>query len=284
MKHYQIRQSITDRSSLSVNLYLKDIAKYPLLTEEEEKLLIQQFPDPKAKELLIKSNLRFVVSIAKQYQGKGVDFADLISAGNMGLIKAIDQFDLNFGFRFLSYAVWWIRDYILKEIQNNGKTIRIPAGKITFINKINKFITEYEQKYGQPPTDDIIAQMLGIEDFNVQNLMSNSIVIIPDTIVNKDGEEESIFDTLHNENENTDKSLQFKSITVEIIDVLKRNLNQTEFEIITELFGINVNPLSLDEIGIKHNITKERVRQIKDKAIIKLRKSSDILKLSKYFE
>ena len=285
MKHYPIRQSITDRSSISVNMYLKDISKYPLLTAEEETELLSEAKNgnEKAKEKLIVSNLRFIISIAKQYQNKGVEFSDLISAGNIGLIRAISHFDDSYNCKFISYAVWWIRDSILKEILDYGKIIRIPAEKITKFNKLNKAIIQYEQDHGISPSFKELEEILDCSEEDLKNIISQCTVsIIPDSVVNSDGEEESIFETLYIGNGNTDENLKKQSESVIINDFLKQNLNDTEYYVITKFFGINGEEMNLDDISNACNITKERVRQIKDKAIIKLRKCPGIEKLANF--
>lgn len=285
MKHYPIRQSITDRSSISVNLYLKDISKYPLLTDEEESELISKIKngDKKAKEKLITSNLRFIISIAKQYQNKGIELADLISAGNIGLMRAVSHFDDSYNCKFISYAVWWIRDSILKEILDYGKIIRIPSEKITKFNKLNKVITQYEQDNGISPSFRDLEEILGWSEEDLKNIISQcTISIIPDSIVNSEGEQESIFETLCIEDGNTDENLKKQSESTTIYDFLKLNLNDTEYYVLTNFFGINGKEMSLDDISISCNITKERVRQIKDKAIIKLRKCPGVEKLANF--
>ena len=285
MKHYPIRQSITDRSSISVNMYLKDISKYPLLTEQEETELLSKAKngDEKAKEKLIVSNLRFIISIAKQYQNKGVEFSDLISAGNMGLMRAISHFDDSYNCKFISYAVWWIRDSILKEILDYGKIIRIPAEKVTKFNKLNKVITQYEQDHGISPSFKELAEILDCSEEDIKNIISQCTVsVIPDSIVNSEGEEESIFETLYIENGNADENLKKQSGSIIINDFLKQNLNDTEYYVITKFFGVNGDEMSLDDISKSCNITKERVRQIKDKAIIKLRKCPNVEKLANF--
>lgn len=285
MKHYPIRQSITDRSSISVNLYLKDISKYPLLTDEEETEIISKIKegDEKAKEKLINSNLRFIISIAKQYQNKGVELADLISAGNIGLIKAISHFDNTYNCKFISYAVWWIRDSILKEILEYGKIIKIPSEKINKFNKINKTITQYEQENGQSSSLRELSEILGWTEDELKNIISQcTISIIPDSIVNSDGDTESVFETLYTEDGNTDDNLKKQSVSSSIDDFLKQNLNDTEYYVITKFYGLNCHEASLDKISEDCNITKERVRQIKDHAIIKLRKSTGIEKLANF--
>lgn len=285
MKHYQIRQSITDRSSISVDLYLKDIAKYPLLTDDEEKVVVERIKlgDDEAADLLIKSNLRFVVSIAKQYQGKGIELADLISCGNIGLLKAATRFHDSYGCKFLSYAVWWIRDQILKEIQINGKVIRVPSGKVVLLNRINKFINDFEQENQRPPSIKELSDSLDISEEEISDTFKyGNIMSVSDTVTNSDGETESIFETLYTEEGNTDSEIKREDANSSIIDILKSNLSKIEYDVVSKIFGLEGNELALDVIGEQHGITKERVRQIKDKAIIKLRKCPEVYQLNKY--
>lgn len=285
MKHYQIRQSITDRSSISVDLYLKDIAKYPLLTDDEEKVVVERIKlgDDEAADLLIKSNLRFVVSIAKQYQGKGIELADLISCGNIGLLKAATRFHDSYGCKFLSYAVWWIRDQILKEIQINGKVIRVPSGKVVLLNRINKFINDFEQENQRPPSIKELSDSLDISEEEISDTFKyGNIMSVSDTVTNSDGETESIFETLYTEEGNTDSEIKREDANSSIIDILKSNLSKIEYDVVSKIFGLEGSELALDVIGEQHGITKERVRQIKDKAIIKLRKCPEVYQLNKY--
>lgn len=285
MIHYKIRKSITDKTSQSVNLYLKEISKYPILKQGEDIELIKKIQqgDKKAKDRLIEGCVKFVISIAKQYQGKGIDFADLIACGNIGLLKAIDSFDPDRGIKFISYAVWWIRDAILQEILNHSKPIRIPVAKSNKINKINKLISNFEQKNARAPTSEELAELMNIDEEYVKDVISQCTVItIPDSIINPDGEMESLFETLYVEDGNTDKLIKQQSASSHIIDFLKANLNDIEYDVITKYFGLTGPETSMKVIGEQNNITVERVRQIKDKAIIKLRKSDGVSLLSNY--
>ena len=278
MKHYKIRQAITDRSSESVNLYLKDIKKYPLLTDEEEKALFANLTKENSDKI-IQSNLRFVVSIAKQYQGKGVELADLIAVGNTGLLQALNKFDPNMGCKFISYAVWWIRQAILEEIMTNGKTIKVPTNKVSNNIKIMRTITDYEQKYGIPPSDDELAELLDMDVEELQQVMKSNIVILNDSVKNQDGEEESIFDSIIVDNYTEEDVLNDIKTAV---NAALEELNPIEKQVIKDIFGFNGEPKELCVIAEQNDITVERVRQIKDKAIIKLRKSNNIGALLKY--
>ena len=278
MKHYKIRQAITDRSSESVNRYLKDIKKYPLLTDEEEKKLFANLTKENSDKI-IQSNLRFVVSIAKQYQGKGIELADLIAVGNTGLMQALNKFDPTLGCKFISYAVWWIRQAILEEIMTNGKTIKVPTNKVANNIKIMRAITAYEQKYGIPPSEDDIAEELDMDIDELKQVMKSNIVILNDSIKNAEGEEESIFDSIIIDDYTEEDML--KDIKVAVSAALEE-LNPIEQQVIKDFFGFNGEPKEMCVIAELNNITVERVRQIKDKAIIKLRKSKNIEALLKY--
>lgn len=285
MKHYKIKPSITDRSSISVDLYLKDISKFPILTSEEELNLVTQMRngDKSAREKLINSNLRFVVSIAKQYQNKGLDFADLISVGNLGLMAAIDRFNPEYNCRILSYAIWWIRDFILQELFTNGKTIKVPVGKVTAVNKLNRILTEFEQKNERPPTVEELVPLLGMSNFEIEDLLSYSqLQVFSEETVSDDGDTASLYDSICDEDSDADSALKSLGLTSVIEDILSEVLNPIEYQVIIKLFGIGCGEMAYNDIAEDLNLTRERVRQIKDKAIIKLRKSNKINFLQKY--
>lgn len=285
MKHYKIKPSITDRSSISVDLYLKDISKFPILTSEEELNLVTQMRngDKSAREKLINSNLRFVVSIAKQYQNKGLDFADLISVGNLGLMAAIDRFNPEYNCRILSYAGWWIRDFILQELFTNGKTIKVSVGKVTAVNKLNRILTEFEQKNERPPTVEELVPLLGMSNFEIEDLLSYSqLQVFSEETVSDDGDTTSLYDSICDEDSDADSALKSLGLTSVIEDILSEVLNPIEYQVIIKLFGIGCGEMAYNDIAEDLNLTRERVRQIKDKAIIKLRKSNKINFLQKY--
>jgi RNA polymerase primary sigma factor len=269
MKHFQIKQSITDRSTDSVRMYLKDISKYPLLTSEQEKeLAIKAINgDKQAKDKLIESNLRFVVSIAKQYQGKGLELEDLISAGNLGLIRATELFEPEREFRFLSYAGWWIRDFIINEIINNGKEIRIPFNKAITLNKINQALLDFETLNERPPTADEVAELLEMEEDSIKELMG-----ITDLSIVKDLSE---IDASYTPEININQEF--------LIHFLQANLSRTEAQILCEAFGIGTEEKDIKQIADERGLTMERVRQIKNTAILKLRKHPNINNLLKLF-
>lgn len=285
MKHFKIKQSITDRSTISVNLYLKDIAKIPILTEQEERDLLCKIKqgDEKAKKKLIESNLRFVVSIAKQYQNKGVTLEDLISVGNMGLIEAVNKFNIDYSCRFLSYAIWWIRDYILKEIFTNGKTIKIPIGKTNSIIKFNKLVNEYEQKNERTPTIEELMEATGWSEEEVTDLMAYSrLQVCSEENVNGDGEATSIYNLTSSEEFSIEENVNKESLKTDLIDNLKQVLNPIEYVIVLNLFCLVEKPKNLETLSNELGLTKERIRQIKDKSITKLRRSDAINQLQKY--
>ena len=269
MKHFQIKQSITDRSTDSVRMYLKDISKYPLLTAEQERELAVKTinGDKQAKDKLVESNLRFVVSIAKQYQGKGLELEDLISSGNLGLIRATELFEPERELRFLSYAGWWIRDFIINEIMNNGKEIRIPFNKAITINKINQALLDFETRNERPPTADEVAELLEMEEDSVKELMG-----MTDLSIVKDLSE---VDASYTPEININQEF--------LIHFLQANLSRMEAQILCESFGIGTEEKDIKQIADERNLTIERVRQIKNTAILKLRKHPNINNLLNYF-
>lgn len=262
MLHYLIKPSITDRSVESVKRHLKEISHFKILTPEQEtELAFKMYNgDMEARDMIIKSNLRFVVSIAKQYQGKGIEFEDLIAVGNLGLIKATDKFDPNLGYRFLSYAGWWIRDYIINEIINNGKLIRVPFNKTLTINKLNRLIDTFEVENGRVPTEDELSDLLQVSENEVEELLE-----VCSTSVSRDLENCSIGYT-----EELDCGMSA------LLPFLKKNLTKMEYIVLTRSFGLEGEELELKELAKKYQLTRERIRQIKNKAIIKLRKHPQI--------
>lgn len=265
MIHYKIRQCITPRDTDSIKLYLKEIAKYKVLTPEEEIELatkVQQ-GDETAKTKLIESNLKFVVSIAKQYLGKGLDLEDLIAVGNCGLIKAVEKFNPDLGFRFLSYAGWWIRDFIINEIITNGKLIRIPFNKTITLNKINHAVSAFENEHGHFPSEDELAEILQIDVDDIETLVKAS-----ESSISYDLDEVNVG---YSEEHNCGLSA--------ILPFLKKALTKMEYIVLTKTLGLEGEELEMHEIAKQYNLTRERVRQIKNKAIIKLRKHPDINKI-----
>lgn len=269
MKSLQIKQSITDRSDTALNSYLKDISKYPLLTVEEEKEVATKAAagDKKSFDKLISSNLRFVVSCAKQYQGKGISLIDLINEGNLGMIKAAQKFNPDKGFRFISYAVWWIRQSILLALSEQSRTIRIPMNQLHTINKINKLTKEYQLKYERNPSNEEIESILNIPKDKIDAIINLNTKIVSVDTPFKDEEEGTLIDVIPNENSpKTDANLVKESEELEIDKILNK-VTDREHDILKMYFGIKCKQFTMEEIGNKFGITNERVRQIKEKAI-----------------
>ncbi len=276
MRQLKITQSITNRESQSLDKYLHEIGKVDLITAEEEVILAQKIRegDQAALERLTKTNLRFVVSVAKQYQNQGLTLGDLINEGNLGLIKAAKRFDETKGFKFISYAVWWIRQSILQAIAEQSRIVRLPLNQVGSLSKISKAFSKLEQEYEREPTPNELADILETTVDKVSDTLSNSGRHVSMDAPFVQGEENTLLDVLENADPNTDSILINESLSEEIKRSLA-TLTEREREIIVLFFGISSNhPLSLEEIGEKFNLTRERVRQIKDKAIQRLRHTS----------
>lgn len=277
-------KQITNREDASLDKYLSDISKEPLLTPEEEVELAKkaQTGDIKAKERLILSNLRFVVSVAKQYQNQGLSLNDLINEGNLGLIKAVNRYDVTKGFKFISYAVWWIRQSILQALAENSRIIRLPSNKLVTINKIKTAISNLEQEFEREPTPEELASVLelNIDEIKETFRFNQRKISIDEPINNDDG---SFSDLLSNQDSpSPDDNLMNESLKKEISSAIK-TLSLREQEVIKLCYGIDYDqPHTLEEIGLKFNLTRERVRQIKEKALRKLRRSKISSKLKKY--
>jgi RNA polymerase primary sigma factor len=284
MRQLKITKSITNRESQSLEKYLQEIGKVDLITPEEEvrlATLIKQ-GDQKALDRLTKANLRFVVSVAKQYQNQGLSLPDLINEGNVGLIKAAQRFDETRGFKFISYAVWWIRQSILQALAEQARIVRLPLNKVGLTNRIQKAFSQLEQEFEREPSPEELAEMLGMELEEVTSSLGiNARHISMDTPLSE-GEESTLIDVLANPNaEKTDGELDHNiGLSIEIDRSLK-TLTDRQKEVICFFFGIGVDhPMSLEDIGDRFNLTRERVRQIKDKAITKLRatQKADLLR------
>ncbi|HPG11471.1 MAG TPA: RNA polymerase sigma factor RpoD/SigA [Chitinophagaceae bacterium] len=278
MRQLKITKSITNRESQSLEKYLQEIGKVELITPEEEvKLatLIKQ-GDQKALERLTKANLRFVVSVAKQYQNQGLSLPDLINEGNLGLIKAAQRFDETRGFKFISYAVWWIRQSILQALAEQARIVRLPLNKVGLTNRIQKAFSQLEQQYEREPSAEELAEMLEMDLDEVSSTLGiNSRHVSMDSPLSE-GEENTLIDVLINPNaEKTDGELDHNQSLKTEIDRSLKSLTERQKEVICYFFGIGVDhPMSLEDIGEKFNLTRERVRQIKDKAITKLKTST----------
>ncbi len=276
MRQLKITQSITNRESQSLDKYLHEIGKVDLITAEEEVILAQKIRegDQAALERLTKTNLRFVVSVAKQYQNQGLTLGDLINEGNLGLIKAAKRFDETKGFKFISYAVWWIRQSILQAIAEQSRIVRLPLNQVGSLSKISKAFSKLEQEYEREPSPEELADMLETTVDKISDTLSNSGRPVSMDAPFVQGEENTLLDVLENKDPETDSSLINESLSEEIKRSLS-TLTDREREIVVLFFGLSTSqPLSLEEIGEKFNLTRERVRQIKDKALQRLRHTS----------
>ena len=286
MRQLKITKSITNRESQSLEKYLQEIGKVDLITADEEVELARKIKegDQESLERLTKANLRFVVSVSKQYQNQGLTLSDLINEGNLGLIKAAQRFDETRGFKFISYAVWWIRQSILQALAEQSRIVRLPLNKVGSLNKINKTFTQLEQEFEREPTPDEIAEIM---DTNVEDVESTMGVASRHVSMDspfQQGEEGSLLDVLTDPNAaKADTGLEYReSLSTEIQRSLS-TLTERQQEVIKCYFGINIDhSMSLEDIGNKYDLTRERVRQIKDKAINKLRSNSKSKLLKAY--
>src|SRR5690348_7994806 len=278
MRQLKITKSITNRESQSLEKYLQEIGKVDLITPEEEVQLAIRIKqgDQYALEKLTKANLRFVVSDAKQYQNQGLSLSDLINEGNLGLIKAAQRFDETRGFKFISYAVWWIRQSILQALAEQSRIVRLPLNKVGLSNKINKAYSQLEQEFEREPSPDELATILEINTEEVEATLGVSARHVSMDAPFIDGEDNTLLDVLVNPNSiSTDSNLAYRdSLHLEVERSLN-TLTERQKDVIKLYFGIGIeNQLSLEDIGEKFGLTRERVRQIKDKAITKLRTTS----------
>ncbi|MBQ0123277.1 MAG: sigma-70 family RNA polymerase sigma factor [Bacteroidales bacterium] len=276
MRQLKITKSITNRESASLDKYLQEIGREELITVEEEVELAQRIKkgDQAALEKLTRANLRFVVSVAKQYQNQGISLPDLINEGNLGLIKAAEKFDETRGFKFISYAVWWIRQSILQALAEQSRIVRLPLNQVGSLNKINKALSKFEQENERMPSPDELAEMLELprEKINDTLRVSGRHVSVDAPFI--DGEDNSLLDVLvNNDSPNADKGLVNESLNKEIERALS-TLTERERDIVRYFFGIGCQEMTLEEIGEKFGLTRERVRQIKEKAIRRLRHSA----------
>ena len=285
MRQLKISKQITNRESQSLDKYLQEIGKVDLLTPDEEVDLAKRIRsgDQLALEKLTKANLRFVVSVAKQYQNQGLTLGDLINEGNLGLIKAAQRFDETRGFKFISYAVWWIRQSILQALAEQSRIVRLPLNRVGSLNKISKTFSELEQKYEREPSPDELADVLEVSTNEVVDTMKISGRHVSMDAPFVQGEENSLLDVLENESENTpDSSLMNDSLRKEVQRALS-TLTQREADVMSLYFGLNgEHAMTLEEIGERFNLTRERVRQIKEKAIRRLRHTSRSKALKPY--
>ncbi len=278
MRQLKITKSITNRESQSLEKYLQEIGKVDLLTPEEEVDLAKRIKqgDQIALEKLTKANLRFVVSVAKQYQNQGLSLSDLINEGNLGLIKAAQRFDETRGFKFISYAVWWIRQSILQALAEQSRIVRLPLNKVGSLNKINKAFSELEQTFEREPSPEELAELLEITSDEVETTLGVAARHVSMDAPFVEGEDNSLLDVLENNSmPGTDQHLEYADSLRREIERSLSTLTDRQCDVIKLYFGIGVeHPMSLEDIGEKFGLTRERVRQIKDKAINKLRATS----------
>ena len=276
MRQLKITKSITNRESASLDKYLQEIGKEDLITVEEEVELAQRIKkgDQEALEKLTKANLRFVVSVAKQYQNQGLSLPDLINEGNLGLIKAAEKLDETRGFKFISYAVWWIRQSILQALAEQSRIVRLPLNQVGSLNKINKAFARFEQENERTPSPEELANVLDLPKEKVSDTLRVSGRHVSVDAPFSDGEDNNLLDVLVNtDSPNADRGLINESLSTEVERALA-TLTDRERDIIRYFFGIGCPEMTLEEIGEKFGLTRERVRQIKEKAIRRLRHSS----------
>ena len=282
MRQLKITKSITNRESEALDKYLQEIGKEELISVDEEVELAQRIKkgDRKALERLTRANLRFVVSVAKQYQNQGLSLPDLINEGNVGLIKAAEKFDETRGFKFISYAVWWIRQSILQAIADQSRIVRLPLNQVGWVNKINRALSKFEQENERRPSVEELSEHVDLSIDKIDEAMSVNTRQVSVDAPFSDGEESSLLDVLVNSDAPmADRQLVLESLKAEVDQALK-SLNERERNIITAYFGIGQPEMTLDEIGMKYGLTRERVRQIKEKALRRLRNNKkNILKV-----
>lgn len=287
MRQLKIAKQVTNRETASLDKYLQEIGRVDMVTAEEEVELARRIRegDKAALERLTKANLRFVVSVSKQYQNQGLSLPDLINEGNMGLIKAAERFDETRGFKFISYAVWWIRQSILQALAEQARIVRLPLNKIGTINRINRAFSELEQKYERPPTADELAEFLdcSVNDIRQSLVNSGRHISMDAQLVEGDESSSSLYDVLANDSLPTpEDGLAVESLRKDIERSLS-TLTSREGDVVRMYYGLNGKaPLTLEEIGERFDLTRERVRQIKEKAIRRLRHTSRSKMLKTY--
>jgi RNA polymerase primary sigma factor len=278
MRQLKITKSITNRESQSLEKYLQEIGKVELISPEEEVRLARRIKqgDQSALDKLTKANLRFVVSVAKQYQNQGLSLPDLINEGNLGLIKAAQRFDETRGFKFISYAVWWIRQSILQALAEQSRIVRLPLNKVGLTNKIQKAFSQLEQEFEREPSPEELADLLELETEEVSATLGIAARHVSMDTPLSEGEDNTLVDVLENPNaERAETNIEHRESLKQEIERSMKMLTERQKEVICYFFGIGVDhPMSLEDIGDKFNLTRERVRQIKDKAITKLRTNS----------
>ena len=285
MRQLKITKSITNRENASLDKYLQEIGHEELISAEEEVELAHRIKngDRKALEKLTKANLRFVVSVAKQYQNQGLSLPDLINEGNIGLLKAAEKFDETRGFKFISYAVWWIRQSILQAIAEQSRVVRLPLNQVGALSKIQNQIAKFEQENQRRPSVGELSSLTNIEEEKIdQTIKADNHHMSIDAPFSED-DDNSLADVMSSgEDTRTDKQVDFESMSLELNNVLKSVLKDREITIIRECFGIGCPEKGLEEIGDQLGLTRERVRQIREKSIAKLRDSGNSRVLMKY--
>lgn len=277
MRQLKITKSITNRESASLDKYLQEIGKEEMISTEEEVELAQRIRkgDRKALERLTRANLRFVVSVAKQYQNQGISLPDLINEGNVGLIKAAERFDETRGFKFISYAVWWIRQSILQAIADQSRIVRLPLNQTGAVNKINRALSKFEQEHERRPNIEELSESIDLPMEKIGEAMTANTHHVSVDAPFAEGEDNSLLDIMINDDSPmADLQLVKESLRAEINTAL-RSLNERERNVVEAFFGINQPELTLEEIGERYGLTRERVRQIKEKAIRRLRNTKN---------
>ena len=288
MRQLKIQKSITNRSSEALDKYLVEIGRVPMISVDEEIELAQKIrkggrEGERAKEKLVKANLRFVVSVAKQYQHQGLGLTDLIDEGNIGLVKAAEKFDETRGFKFISYAVWWIRQSILQAIAEQSRIVRLPLNQVGALSKINAEISKFEQKNQRRPSVQELSNLTNIDETKIdQTIKADNHHMSIDAPFQED-DDNSMADVLASgEDSRADKQVDYESMAKELDTVLRNVLKDREITIVRECFGIGCHEKGLEEIGDQLGLTRERVRQIREKSIVKLRESGYAKLLIKY--
>ncbi|MBC7848537.1 MAG: RNA polymerase sigma factor RpoD/SigA [Chitinophagaceae bacterium] len=286
MRQLKITKSITNRESQSLEKYLQEIGKVELITPEEEVKLAKRIKqgDQAALDKLTKANLRFVVSVSKQYQNQGLSLPDLINEGNLGLIKAAQRFDETRGFKFISYAVWWIRQSILQALAEQARIVRLPLNKVGLSNKIQKAFSLLEQQFEREPSAEEIAELLELEIEDVRSTLGTSARHVSVDTPLSEGEDNTLIDVMENKNaDRAETNMEHNESLTQEIERSMKSLTERQKEVICYFFGIGIDhPMTLEDIGEKFNLTRERVRQIKDKAITKMRTNTRSRELRGY--
>lgn len=288
MRQLKISKSITNRSSEALDKYLVEIGREPMVSIDEEIELAQKIrkggrEGERAKEKLVKANLRFVVSVAKQYQHQGLSLTDLIDEGNIGLVKAAEKFDETRGFKFISYAVWWIRQSILQAIAEQSRIVRLPLNQVGALSKISAEISKFEQENQRKPSVAELAQITKMEESKIdQTIKADNHHMSIDAPFGSDDDNAMVDVMASGDDSRTDKGVDFESMASELDRVLNSVLKDRERKILCYCYGIGCHEKGLEEIGSEFNLTRERVRQIREKSIIKLRDSGKIKILMKY--